>query len=90
MAKQTIPYDIYEALFQRRASHTGLDHLRWLYHRLVNVHEEDENVDYMLTFKDIIRELEAAEDIFGIHPRKHVIPDTPIEQNTSDIFRKDV
>ena len=28
--------------------------LTWLYERLVNVHGENENYDYMIKFKDII------------------------------------
>lgn len=30
------------------------DHLNWIYLRLLNVHKEKENIDYMLRLKAII------------------------------------
>jgi len=33
-------------------------HLRWIYHRLVNVHGENKNYDYMLKLNKIIKKEE--------------------------------
>ena len=32
-------------------------HLQFIYQRLLNIHKEDANVDYMLKFKSIVRDL---------------------------------
>lgn len=32
-------------------------HLEWIYQRMKNVHGEDENVDYMLKFREVIDSL---------------------------------
>jgi hypothetical protein len=32
------------------------EHLQWLYNRLVNVHGENPNYDYMLKFQEIINQ----------------------------------
>ena len=33
-----------------------LDHLKWMYERMVEVHHENINVDYMLKFKEILKQ----------------------------------
>lgn len=33
------------------------DHLNWIYERMKFVHGENENVDYMLKFKEILNQL---------------------------------
>jgi hypothetical protein len=40
---------VYVSLFPK-----DKEHLQWIYNRLVNVHGEDPNYDYMLKFKEII------------------------------------
>lgn len=39
----------------------GLNHLQWIFDRMVNVHNENPNYDYMIKFKDIITEIEHLE-----------------------------
>jgi hypothetical protein len=33
-----------------------LSHLQWIHDRMVNVHNENENYDYMIKFRDIINQ----------------------------------
>jgi len=40
---------VYVSLFPK-----DKEHLQWLYNRLVNIHGENPNYDYMLKFKEII------------------------------------
>ena len=35
-------------------------HLKWLHDRFVNVYNENENVDFLIKFRNIIRELEES------------------------------
>ena len=35
-------------------SQFDIDHLKWIYERLIYVHKEDPYYDYMLKFKEII------------------------------------
>jgi hypothetical protein len=35
-------------------SQSDLNHLKWIYERLIHVHNENPNYDYMLKFKEII------------------------------------
>ena len=35
-------------------------HLKWLHDRFVNVYNENENVDFLIKFRNIIKELEEA------------------------------
>lgn len=37
-------------------------HLFWIYRRLIEVHREHPNKDYMLRFKEIIKEMQSQED----------------------------
>ena len=37
-------------------------HLEFIYDRLISVHKEDKNYDYMLRLKEIITETKASED----------------------------
>lgn len=39
----------------------NINHLEWIYYRLINVHKENPNVDYMLKFDDIIASIEQLE-----------------------------
>lgn len=41
----------------------NINHLEWIYHRLINVHKENPNVDYMLKFDDIIASIKQLETI---------------------------
>jgi hypothetical protein len=34
-----------------------IKHLEWIYNRMVNVHNENPNYDYMIRFEEIIEEL---------------------------------
>lgn len=36
-----------------------IDHLEWIYHRLINVHNENRNLDYMVKFFEIIKKLKT-------------------------------
>ena len=38
-------------------SDKDIKHLQWVYDRMVNVHGENENYDYMIKFKEIIEQL---------------------------------
>lgn len=38
-----------------------IDHLNWLYHRMIEVHKEDKKVDYMMRFREIISKLKTFE-----------------------------
>jgi hypothetical protein len=35
-------------------SQSDINHLKWIYERLIHVHKENPNYDYMLKFKEII------------------------------------
>jgi len=37
-------------------SEKDIKHLQWIYDRMVNVHGENENYDYMIKFKEIIEQ----------------------------------
>jgi hypothetical protein len=37
-------------------SQSDLNHLKWIYDRLIHIHGEDPYYDYMLKFKEIIDE----------------------------------
>jgi hypothetical protein len=41
---------------ERMYSEEDLKHLEWIYDRIVNVHNENPNYDYMLKFKSIIEQ----------------------------------
>ena len=32
----------------------GINHLEWIYNRLINVHKEETNLDYMIKLKEIV------------------------------------
>jgi hypothetical protein len=34
-----------------------IDHLEWMYHRMISVHKENKNYDYMKKFIEIIEKL---------------------------------
>jgi hypothetical protein len=38
-----------------------INHLQWIYDRLINVHNENKNVDYMLAFNRILSKLKERE-----------------------------
>lgn len=40
---------------------TNSEHLQWMYDRMVNIHNERPNIDYMRRFQEIINEIQAAE-----------------------------
>ena len=41
-------------------SNKEITHLQWIYDRMFNVHDENENYDYMLKFKEIIEQLKKV------------------------------
>jgi hypothetical protein len=41
------------------------EHLNWIYDRMVHVHGENENVDYLRKFRSIIDKVEDEEDDFA-------------------------
>ncbi len=42
---------------------TNSEHLQWLHDRIVNVHGESENVDFLIKFREIIKDIKDEEDI---------------------------
>jgi hypothetical protein len=42
---------------------TNSEHLQWLHDRIVNVYGESENVDYLIKFREIIKDIKDEEDI---------------------------
>lgn len=39
------------------------EHLQWLHDRIVNVYGESENVDFLIKFREIIKDIKDEEDI---------------------------
>ena len=39
------------------------EHLQWLHDRIVNVYGESENVDFLIRFREIIKDIKDEEDI---------------------------
>jgi len=42
---------------------TNSEHLQWLHDRIVNVYGESENVDFLIKFREIIKDIKDEEDI---------------------------
>ena len=42
---------------------TNSEHLQWLHDRIVNVYGESENVDFLIRFREIIKDIKDEEDI---------------------------
>ena len=42
---------------------TDSEHLQWLHDRIVNVYGENENVDFLIRFREIIKDIKDEEDI---------------------------
>ena len=42
---------------------TNSEHLQWLHDRIVNVYCESENVDFLIKFREIIKDIKDEEDI---------------------------
>ena len=42
---------------------TNSEHLQWLHDRIVNVYGENENVDFLIRFREIIKDIKDEEDI---------------------------
>lgn len=38
-----------------------IDHLEWMYHRMIGVHKENKNYDYMVKFLEIIDKLKNTD-----------------------------
>ena len=38
-----------------------IDHLEWMYHRMISVHKENKNTDYMIKFRNIIKKIKDME-----------------------------
>lgn len=43
-------------------SKQDIDHLEWMYRRMIGTHNENENVDYMIRFREIIEKLKPNKD----------------------------
>jgi hypothetical protein len=41
---------------ERSYSEEEVNHLEWIYNRMINVYNENENYDYMIRFKNIIEQ----------------------------------
>jgi hypothetical protein len=54
-----------------------IKHLEWVYERMKFVHNENENLDYMIRFREILASLQQS-DISGQLPKSEVI----------DVFQK--
>jgi hypothetical protein len=35
----------------------NISHLKWIYNRMINIHNEDKNYDYMIKFQKILKQL---------------------------------
>ena len=42
---------------------TDSEHLQWLHDRIVNVYGENQNVDFLIRFREIIKDIKDEEDI---------------------------
>jgi hypothetical protein len=42
---------------------TNSEHLQWLHDRIVNIYGESENVDFLIRFREIIKDIKDEEDI---------------------------
>ena len=42
---------------------TNSEHLQWLHDRIVNVYGENQNVDFLIRFREIIKDIKDEEDI---------------------------
>ena len=42
---------------------TNSEHLQWLHDRIVNIYGESENVDFLIKFREIIKDIKDEEDI---------------------------
>jgi len=42
---------------------TDSEHLQWLHDRIVNVYGENQNVDFLIRFREIIKGIKDEEDI---------------------------
>ena len=42
---------------------TDSEQLQWLHDRIVNVYGENENVDFLIRFREIIKDIKDEEDI---------------------------
>ena len=42
---------------------TNSEHLQWLHDRIVNVYGESENVDFLIKFSEIIKDIKDEDDI---------------------------
>jgi hypothetical protein len=45
------------ALENEKISKEDINHLKWIFDRLKDFHNENENIDYMIKFKEIIKKL---------------------------------
>ena len=54
--RDNLPDQIAKIIPTKKSIYSDKDkhHLKWIYNRLINVHDEDPNYDYMLKFKEII------------------------------------
>lgn len=41
------------------------EHLKFIHDRIINVYKEDENIDFLIKFREIISELEKQEKSFN-------------------------
>ena len=71
-AKRSIWIEGYNAAQQKGAySEADISHLKWIYNRLVNVHFENENYDYMLRLNSIIQSLnQESIELERDHPNR--------------------
>ena len=68
---------------------TNSEHLQWLHDRIVNVYGESENVDFLIKFREIIKDIKDEEDIKYI--KENIRPNffSPSEQqvmNSDTLF----
>lgn len=56
--KAQLEHDKKEEEFQE-----NVKHLEWIHHRLVHEHKERENVDYMIKFKEFIKQLKGKPEL---------------------------
>jgi hypothetical protein len=46
---------------------TNIEHLEWIYNRMLNVYNEDKDFDYMLKFRSILDELKSQNSKFQMN-----------------------
>lgn len=52
-----------------------LQHLKWIYERMVNVHGENPKVDYMQKFRQILNKEDASTEVYDLKKQIKALED---------------